>query len=71
MCGAPLDDWFNGGSVDLKKSVDKQKSLKKKTRKNVEEKQLIGDPCEAIYKLMLKNMSHQKMYHHCACRLSR
>ena len=42
--------------------VDKQKSPKKKKREDVQNKKLIADLCEAIYKLLLKNMFHQKMY---------
>ena len=36
------------------------------TRKNVQKKKLIGVPCEAVYKLLWKNMSHQNIYRHSA-----
>ena len=41
--------------------VDNYKSLRKKEREDVQIKRLIAVPCEAIQKLLLKNICHQKM----------
>ena len=41
---------------------DKWKSSKTKKRDDVQIKKLIEAPCEAIKKLLLKNICHQKMY---------
>ena len=41
--------------------VDKQKSLTKKQREDVQIKKLIATPCQAILKLLLKNICYQKV----------
>ena len=42
--------------------VDKQKSLKKKKREDVQIDKLTTTPCQTIQKLLLKNICYQKMY---------
>ena len=51
---------FKGQNRD--KSNWSEKRLKKKKREEVQIKKLIAAPCEAIQKLLLKNICHQKMY---------
>ena len=41
--------------------ISKKKSLKENEREDVQNKKLIIAPFEAIRKLLLKNMCHQKM----------
>ena len=41
--------------------VDKQKNLTKKQREDVQIKKLIATPCQAILKLLLKNICYQKV----------